>query len=493
MSQIEIGELLRRHRLDAVLTQKELADLIGCHNSVVSRVERGDQWPTLEYLQRFIEVMHLAPEEAKKIQGLYQPSAHPVSTKIETQVCEDWGEALDVVFYGRQAELGQLQHWLLIDHCRLVALLGLGGIGKTALATTLAKQLKGEFEFILWRSLRNAPPIADLLVEAIKFFSNQQQTDLPADVSKRITLLLDYFRRQRCLLVLDNLETILRSDRAGYYLEGYDGYSELIQRIGHTEHQSCLLLTSREKPKELADVFSKSTPVRLLPLSGLPPAEGREILVDMGLSNSREELDVIIQRYAGSPLALKLVSATIQTLYSGDIAAFLKDATTAVGYIRDPLEQQFERLSALERDLMYWLAIEREPVPLAELRDDIVQLELSSALLEALEGLHRRSMIETSSGRFTLHPVVLEYVTDQLIERMFEEIRTEILDLFQSHALMKATSKEYVRESQVRLILKTGGGPIGGGIWTNGLYEQTPATAFYPSSNPSTRTRLCCR
>ncbi|MCQ3973977.1 MAG: hypothetical protein DPW09_11070 [Anaerolineae bacterium] len=463
MTEITLGDLLRRHRLEPSfiekdsLTQKGLADLIGCHNSVISRVERGDQLPTQEFLQRFIEVMHLPAEEAQKIWASYWPDTPPISTTLTAQISEDWGEALDVVFYGRQAELDQLRQWLLNDRCRLVALLGLGGIGKTALATILAKQLKGEFEYILWRSLRNAPPIADLLVEGIKFFSNQQQTDLPAEISKRITLMIDYLRQHRCLLVLDNLETILQSNRAGYYLDGYEGYGELIQRVSHTAHQSCLLLTSREKPKELADVYSKTAPIRLLPLGGLPPIEGREILVDMGLSGSEEDLDVIIQRYAGSPLALKLASATIQALYSGDIAAFLKDATTAVGYIRDPLEQQFERLSAVEREVMYWLAIEREPVSLAELREDMVHLESPQALLEAVEGLHRRSMIETSSGRFTLHPVVMEYVADQLIRQVCEEITAETIVLLQSHALTKAQAKEYIRESQIRLILK----PVG--------------------------------
>ena len=45
----------------------------------------------------------------------------------------DWGEAPDVeIFYGRQTELTQLQQWLMADRCRLVAVLGMGGIGKTA-------------------------------------------------------------------------------------------------------------------------------------------------------------------------------------------------------------------------------------------------------------------------------------------------------------------------------------------------------------------------
>jgi transcriptional regulator with XRE-family HTH domain len=55
---------------------------------------------------------------------------------------QDWGEAPDVGrFYGRQVELALLKQWLIADHCQLVGVLGLGGIGKTALATKLAIQI----------------------------------------------------------------------------------------------------------------------------------------------------------------------------------------------------------------------------------------------------------------------------------------------------------------------------------------------------------------
>ena len=73
---------------------------------------------------------------------------------------QDWGDAIDVdFFYGRQAELAQLQQWILVDQCRLVALLGMGGMGKTSLSIKLAQQLQSEFKWVIWRSLRNAPPV----------------------------------------------------------------------------------------------------------------------------------------------------------------------------------------------------------------------------------------------------------------------------------------------------------------------------------------------
>lgn len=81
----------------------------------------------------------------------------------------DWGEAIDVsIFYGRQSELTTLQHWINQDKCRLVALLGMGGIGKTALSVKLAQLLETEFDFVIWRSLRDAPSIEELLDTFIK-------------------------------------------------------------------------------------------------------------------------------------------------------------------------------------------------------------------------------------------------------------------------------------------------------------------------------------
>ncbi|MDZ7961962.1 MAG: NB-ARC domain-containing protein [Aulosira sp. DedQUE10] len=372
---------------------------------------------------------------------------------------QDWNDAPDVsVFYGRIAELQQLEQWIVQDRCKLVAVLGMGGIGKTALVVKLAAKVQNQFEYLFWRSLRNAPPIEEVLAEAVKFFSNQQETHLPTTLDGKILRLLANLRQQRCLLILDNFESTLSiGDRAGNYREGYEGYGQLVRCFAETSHQSCLLITSREKPKGLGFKEGKNLPVRSFKLNGLKQTEVQEIFRNKGdFFGSEEEWKFLIEHYAGNPLALKMVAATIEDLFAYNLAKFLdllKIDRFIFGDIRDLLDRQFNRLSASEKQIMYWLAINREWVSLSELHEDIFPSISYSQLIEVLTSLEQRSLIEKQATNFTHQPVVMEYVTEKLLEQIANEIDTEKIELLISHALLKVQIKEYVRESQIRCIL----------------------------------------
>src|SRR5205823_2589958 len=125
--------------------------------------------------------------------------------------------------------------------------------------------------------------------------------------------------------------------------------------------------------------------------------------------------------------------------------------------IHDLLEQQYHRLSAQEQEILYWLAIEREALSLDELRTDMVRPTVRGALLDALASLRRRSMIEKrGSAHFTLQPVIMEYVIGKLVERACQDCVEETFETWMRYAFMKAPTRDYVRESQIRLIV----GPI---------------------------------
>ncbi len=93
---------------------------------------------------------------------------------------------------------------------------------------------------------------------------------------------------------------------------------------------------------------------------------------------------LLIDHYAGNPLALKLVSQFIKEVFDGDIAEFLKEGEMIFSDIRDVLDQQFERLSELEQEVMYWLAIEREAVSLNDLQENIIHPVSKRELQEVL-------------------------------------------------------------------------------------------------------------
>ncbi|MGF2035134.1 MAG: NB-ARC domain-containing protein [Nostoc sp. CmiVER01] len=378
------------------------------------------------------------------------------SSNLNFQPVTNWGEAIDVSqFYGRTAELETLSQWIVRDRTRVVTLLGMGGMGKTALSVKLAEQLQGEFEYVIWRSLRHAPFFSDKVTDCIKILSHQQVTTLPASPHEQITCLIEYLRKFRCLLILDNFDTLLQQGKGtGCYREGYKPYGELLWRLGETQHQSCVLLTSREKPTEVAALEGDGLLVRTLALSGLEVAVGQTILTLKGLLGSEGETRQLVECYRGNPLALKIAATSIRDLYEGNIASFFAEGTTVFNGIGNLLEQQFKRLSTLEQQVMYWLAINREKVSLTELQTAFTLPLPKPKLMSVLESLRWCSLIESNTGGFTQQPVVMEYVTGCLIEKVCQEIVTESLQYLLTHALMQAQAKDYIRDSQIHLIVR---------------------------------------
>ena len=397
----------------------------------------------------------------------YQASSGLENSQTDTEIMHhqgsssqryDWVEAPEnSAFFGRQKELSTLEQWILLEGCRSVAIFGIGGIGKTALASHIARKLQSEFQYVIWRSLRNAPRLNSLLVSIIQFLSDQQEIEqrLPLSEADRIAHLIGYLRQHRCLLVLDNAETILQSGQyCGHYRQGYESYGDLLQQLSEQSHQSCLLLTSREKPGVFSRLEGETLPVRSLSLTGLKQAAGRTIVEQKGtFSATPEDWTALVNIYIGNPLALKIAGAAIQDMFSGEVSRFLSNAVYAFDDIIDLLDEHFNRLSQLEQQVMYWLAIEREPITIEVLRANILQPVPKRDLFEAVKSLVRRSLIERSENKFTQQPVVMEY----LVERMCRQIQCEVVgetpNLLLSYILMKGQAKDYIKASQRRVLI----------------------------------------
>lgn len=328
---------------------------------------------------------------------------------------QDWDFAPDVSqFCGRKRELEELKHWVTLSGCRLIALYGMGGVGKTDLSVKLAQQVRDQFDCVIWRSLRrwrslHRPPFLDELVADLnQFLSNQQNTG--SDLSQ----LMHHLSHHHCLIVLDGFESILQGGvHYSSYKAGYESYGELLLRIGGSAHQSCFLLTSREKPQDFARMEGEARPVRSYQLEGLGELGCRQIFSAKGsFSGSESDWNTLIRRYVGNPLALNVIATRVWEVFDGEVTRFLDEIeqeTPIFGELCEVLNQQFERLSDLERTILGCLAAYHEPAEVAAIQSLVEPLSRMQ-LQEGLQSLLRRSLIELDSSRYSLHPLMMEYV-----------------------------------------------------------------------------------
>ncbi|MEG4861762.1 ATP-binding protein [Microcoleus sp. K1-B6] len=181
----------------------------------------------------------------------------------------DLGDSPEIfTFFDRTSELSTLENWITQKHTRLIALLGISGIGKTTLSLSLIDRIKTQFDYVIYRSLRFSPTLDATLTNLLQIFS--QQSEIPQNIETKISQILDYLRKNRCLIVLDDVQMLLGSGQlAGQYKTGYEDYQLFFKLIAEVCHQSCLILNSWEKPREIARLSKDNHPVRCFLLGSL--------------------------------------------------------------------------------------------------------------------------------------------------------------------------------------------------------------------------------
>ncbi|NES69961.1 MAG: AAA family ATPase [Okeania sp. SIO2D1] len=318
-------------------------------------------------------------------------------------------------FYGRTQEIKTLKKSILQEQKKIVMLHGMNGIGKTTLVLQLIKNIQNKFDYIIWQSLRDSPPLKTIQTRLIQFISDQNSTLETSENSH----LLEYLRKHRCLIILDDIQTIFSNGKlASHYTPEHQNYSQFFQLIAQLSHQSSCLIISREKLREIST--AKNTSIRSLHLKGLDKEATKKILKDQDLQID-EQWQKLIDFYQGNPTWLNIIATTINDLFSGNISElFQYDPLFLDADIKELLHQQLSRLSEVEKQVISHLATTTQPVTISTLLDNL-QIPASD-LLNIIKSLQRRSLIEKQENNFTLLPVLKQYFEVSILK---SEVRSQ--------------------------------------------------------------------
>ena len=329
------------------------------------------------------------------------------NTKQPETPHQDLSEMPDLgAFYDRTPELQTLTNWILQQHSHLIAFTGISGIGKTSLAVKLVQQIKNQFDYIIWRTIDVSHTLDEFQQELIQLFSQSEKLDSPTTKPKPLSL-IKYLQKHRCLIILDDVHNLFSSgELAGKYKPEYEEYRHFFKQIEKLSHQSCFLLIGWEQPREISQIESQNNPIRTLQINGLDIAAAGEILRDYGLAEI--DYSILIHRYQGNPLWLKSVATLIQELGVNVTDLLQNDIILLPEDVKDILRQQCDRLSDREKQILSILARETQPLKLAKLIDK--QPNLNLELVNVLQSLQRRCLVEKIEDSFWLSPLIKQYL-----------------------------------------------------------------------------------
>jgi predicted ATPase/transcriptional regulator with XRE-family HTH domain/Tfp pilus assembly protein PilF len=423
---LDFGEWIKHRRQALNLTQGQLAQRVNCSIFAIRKIESGERRPSRQLAELLARSLEISPEDqttfvkvARGDLGVERLQPPVCDTKVDRKsgvISGNLPRSL-TPFIGREPELNALSQLLADADCRLLTILGPGGIGKTRLAVEAAQHSRELFMDGVWFiplvSLQSPTLIVPAIASSINF-KFQDSTNPQGQ-------LLRYLRTKNTLLLLDNAE---------HLLEGMDVLTEILNDCPQVK----LLVTSRERLNLLSEwVFE----IQGLPLPSSDQVEQFEAYSAVALflqnarrvrtgfelrENERKWVLKICQTMEGMPLGIELSAAWIGLLPIEEIAkeiernldflsVSIRDLPERHRSLRATLDHSWKLLKPEEK-----LTLSRLSVFHGSFSRDAAQV-ICGATLPILSSLKDKTLLYRNDQEFySLHEIIRQYARQKLVE-----------------------------------------------------------------------------
>lgn len=331
-----------------------------------------------------------------------------------------------------------------------IVLYGMGGIGKSTLLRKVIDDCG--VSQIAYFDLRNKRDFCSTARDILQdVFQYRVEND-----KNLMNELLSKIKENNILIIFDNLESIMDEGKnSGKMLPDFYEYQQLAESVINITTSSTIIFSGRDKLK----LSSRSDKYNEYALTGFDEQKAKVFLAKYKLVGTDNDWTMFVKTYKGNPLSLKIIAEEIRSNYRSSLAEFLADPNMP-RELADLLEEQFNRFSLIEKNILFILAVEREPISYKNINSMLVKINrFNNETRNAIFNISNRCFIEGNGAnldqsRFYLQPVIMEFLTQKLLGIVFNEIIENNPDFLMRVPMLDTVARDYIVKTQKIVIIE---------------------------------------